>query len=212
MSDDNSKWFEYVKQAKESQPWMKYGRDSWNSDPNKLEKNDGVRFKEGATSKRDWGGNNILRSGNCVSCVYTVMETLMGALSTLGFEDPDNELGYITPAEMQELKEWCFVYDESKRKGIAGGLVELGLGYWVPPQEAVPGDFAQLYDVRRSTGATIFGHSVVIWGQRSGGNALDTYSAENDSSAYGNVLSWRNINHPNEDIDRVWYVARPELF
>ena len=199
-------WEEAIKQAQEKQKKYPYGRSFWNDDPEKVAENNGEKFIEGATVAQWWKGQSILRAGNCVSCVYTVFETFMEAMRSLGMEDEDNDWE-ITAEDMQTLKEWCFVYDEGKRKGLPGGLVELGLGAYVDPSEARLGDVAQFYNVSKSTGKTVFGHSVVLWGMH-GSGSLDTWSAENSDGLNGNAFNWRYIKSNN--YNREWYVARPD--
>jgi len=186
-------WNEAVNKAIEAQEHLPYGRSSW-----------GGGIVEGATKTCLWGSTGILRAGTNVSCVYTVMETIMDAAAILGLGEDD------IPVEVvQELKRWCFVYDESKRGGIGEGLAVLDLGDLVTPQEARAGDCAQIWDTNEA-GDTVFGHCVIITGIEPGTTspAFSTYSAEPNK---GNVADWRYVEYPNSSKKRQWIIGRPDL-
>ena len=186
------RWIDAVNGAKDAQRWLPYGRSGPSSD-----------VVEGATIQVDWRGVGILRAGDAVSCVYTVMETLLTAAKMMGVE------GEISSEDIEELKRWCFVYAIPKhRRGIAGGLEEVGLGYQVPTDEAQPGDVAQIWDVVE--GRDVFGHCVFIMGREADTStpAFSTWSAEPNK---GNVMDWRYITHPNASKKREWYVGRVDF-
>ena len=187
-------WIEAVLRAIAAQKHLPYGRSKEGSD-----------VVEGATKSCEWLTDEILRRGDHVSCVYSVMETLMDAMASLDFEDYRNE-HFICAEDMQELKEWCFVYDDDKRQGIAGGLEELGMGRIIDVSEARAGDVAQIWDT--TDGKVVFGHCVIILGEEPGTKypALTTWSAEPNE---GNVRSWRYIEQPNASKLREWIIGRP---
>ena len=189
-------WIEAVLRAIAEQKHLPYGRSKAHSP-----------VVEGATKSCLWLTDEILRQGDHVSCVYSVMETLMDAMASLDFENYQNE-HFICAEDMQELKEWCFVYDDDKRQGIAGGLEELGIGRIIDVSEARAGDVAQIWDT--TDGRTVFGHCVFILGDEPGTAypALRTWSAEPNE---GNVVSWRYIVQPNAAKEREWIVGRIEV-
>ena len=186
-------WNEAVNQAISNQERLPYGRSKA-----------GSSVVEGATKACFWGRTGILRAGTHVSCVYTVMETILDAAALLGLTDED-----IPASTVQELKEWCFVYDESKRGGIGEGLEVLDLGFRVSPEEARAGDCAQIWDTNEA-GDILFGHCVIITGREEGTPypAFSTWSAEPDE---GNSFSWRYIEQPNASKKREWIIGRPDL-
>ena len=186
-------WNDAVNKAISSQIHLPYGRSKA-----------GSSVVEGATKACFWGTTGILRAGTHTSCVYSVMETILDAAAILGLGEDD-----IPAEDMQELKRWCFVYDESKRGGIGEGLAVLDLGDLVTPQEARAGDCAQIWDTNEA-GEVLFGHCVIITGREEGtpSPAFSTYSAEPNE---GNCYSWRYIEQPNPSKKRQWIIGRPDF-
>ena len=184
-------WIAAVLRAIAAQKHLPYGRSKANSP-----------IVEGATKACLWGTDEILRHGDHVSCVYTVYETFLDALHLLELDDE-----YDTET-IEELKRWCFIYEEKYRQGIAGGLEELGMGRIIDVSEARAGDVAQIWDT--TDGRTVFGHCVFILGEEPGTKypALTTWSAEPNE---GNVKSWRYIEQPNASKEREWIVGRVDV-
>jgi hypothetical protein len=156
---------------------------------------------EGATKEVNWRGTTIIKKGSHVSCVTIVMETFIDALKLMGF----NKI--ISTQDILRLKEWCYVEAPiTLKEGIAGGLVNMGWGGPVDPQDAVLGDVMQFYDYKNNK--RIFGHSTIVLGKstHTGEDAIDTYSAE-----YGdyNRIDWRWIKNQSKGVTRVMYIARP---
>ena len=185
-------WRDAIEEAKSQQAKMMYGRDSW-----------GKGIKEGATKRTSWQGKVILKKGNHVSCVYTVMETVLTAMKLMGFEE------HVHVEDIWQMYEWCFIFsNRAMRSGIGGGLFHMGWGDPVLPKNARPGDLAQIQDFSYKSRKYIFGHSVIITGisEQKKGIALNTFSAEPKK---GNVEDWRYLVHPNKNVERTWYISRP---
>lgn len=178
----------------------------------------------GGLKELSYRGDLMLRKGSTSLCVTAVYEVIWRALEASGVL---TKLGART---LRELKKWVWVEGEETPEnpyytGVAGGLVELGLGVWVcrsayesplhtheaygDPSDLIPGDVAQLYDYGQY-GERTFGHSVVVVGHTFNNNgepAVMTYSSDPNVNGGHGYDYWSNT-HPNPAYTRKWFGAR----
>jgi hypothetical protein len=193
-----SEWQEKMKSVIDSIPFTPFGR--------------GASAADGVTEDIYWGDDLLYRAASPPKsyCVGAVTEAFLKTLKH--FKTPDD----ITKQQLIELRRWAFVYGEEYRKGIAGGLVELGWADWVKdPYDAQYGDLAQIngvrFDSRGANGIPYWddGHCVIITGveKKKGIDALTDWSST-PAGKRGHMHSWHAINKSRKGISRYWNIAR----
>lgn len=105
-------------------------------------------------------------------CCGAVLEIYFRALAHAGAVCP------LTWEAAKDLRARAFILDPRRhRSGIAGALVHHGLAHLVPPSQALPGDFAQLW---RRNGS---GHTVVV--RSYSGGRLEYLSTQSSTGGVG---------------------------
>jgi hypothetical protein len=185
----------------------------------------------GGLKELSYRGKVLLPKGEKSICVSAVYEVLWRAFEATG---KLTELGVDI---LGVLKNWVWVMGDEVPEnpyytGVAGGIVELGLGQWVcrgeylvrhyaapeflhielgDPALLLPGDVAQFYDYDGEE--KTFGHSVIVVGQtvnKEGKPAIMTYSSDREVNN-GHGYDYWSIQHPDITKDRIWFGARFNL-
>lgn len=179
----------------------------------------------GGIKELNYQGDKVLPKGTRSICSSAVFEVLWRYFESTGW------LSQIGADRMRTLKDWVWVMGNEDPTtnpfftGVAGGLVELGLGGWVcrspysdnlgphislgDPSDLVAGDMVQFYDYDEYHTQT-YGHSVVVVGQganNQGDPAVLVYSSEN-SVNYGHGYDYWTIKHPSSGKYRLWFGSR----
>lgn len=165
----------------------------------------------GVTSNLLWRGEVVAQASHpptsmCVGAVYQLLHMY---LQQEGYEK------VITIAEMKQLLSDVFIDDyEGQKTGVQLGLLRLQIGEIVSsPSEALPGDFAQIWDFVEGEEKPYFGHSMMILGETVNGQgkpARKVWSSDNLEATgnFGHGEDYFSDVHPREGKRREWFIAR----
>jgi len=141
-------------------------------------------------------------------CCGAVMEVLIRGLEKC----PLYGLG-VTHEMLRKLIPWAFVYEAKHRRGIAEGMVKLGMGDWVDDvTQARLGDLAQIEGIKFN-GDYDDGHTVAILGTgvRNGKPVVWSFSSTTGVNPAGHAVDWHWMFKSRNGYSRKWHIARPKL-